>query len=101
MEIVQPTLSAALVVIIYLLLERVVVPLVKGKATNGRNKNGTRVDDRNQQQQLVNEITARRMDKLENELGANRQSIAEVGTAVEVIKAIVERIEERLNDRAR
>lgn len=98
MEILQPSLSAALVVVIYILLDRVVVPLVKGKASNGngRNKNGTVAHRNDQQQQLVNEITNRRMDKLESELGENRQAIADVGTAVAVIKAIVERIEARL-----
>lgn len=94
MEIFQPSLSAALVVVLYLTLDRVVVPLIKGR-TNGRTKNENGAgNDRNQD--LVNQITERRMDRLEGELSENRAAIGDVGTAVEVIKAIVERIEARL-----
>ena len=95
MDVIQPSLSAALVVVIFVLVDRVIVPLVKGKSNNGRHKDSGRDDDRNQQQ-LVNEITARRMDKLENQLSENRAAVGDVGTAIEVIKAIVERIEARL-----
>jgi len=94
MEVIQPTLAASLAVILYVVIEKIVVPLVKGK-TNGRNgKNG----NGDKHQEYINRTIENRLDGHSHQLNEHRNAIAEVGAAIKVVHAIVERIEKRLDE---
>ena len=94
MEVMQPTIAAALVVVIYVLIEKVIVPLLsKGKNNVSNDRNNRRSNG--QHQEYVNTTFEHRLNRIEKQLIEHRDTIGDVGGAVRVIKAIVERIEEK------
>ena len=90
MEVLQPTLAASLVVVLYLMIDKIIVPLVKGKA-NGNGRNAT--DDKHQD--YITRTVEYRLNDHEKRLGSHTDALAEIGAAVQVIKAVVQRIEEK------
>ena len=93
MEIIQPTVEASLVVILYVLIERVVVPLLAKDNTSGRDSTDGNGNKRHQD--YVNRTVEHRLDRLDEQLAEHSATINDVGAKVSVIKAIVERIERR------
>ena len=92
MEVLQPTLAASLVVVLYLMIDKIIVPLVRGKA-NGNGRNNQATDDKHQD--YINRTVEYRLNDHEKRLGGHTDALAEIGAAVQVIKAVVQRIEER------
>ena len=91
-DVIQPTLAASLVVVLYIVIEKVVVPLI----TKGRNDgNGRHDKGGDRHQDYVNNTVDARLNDHSRRLGELNQSLVEIGTAVSVIKAIVQRIEEK------
>ena len=91
-DIIQPTVAASLVVVLYLVIEKVVVPLAKGRHDgDGRNRKGD--DDRHQE--YINNTVDHRLNEHSRRISDLNQSLTEIGTAVSVIEEIVRRIEER------
>ena len=94
MEVMQPTIAASLVVVIYVLIEKVIVPLLsKGKNNVSNDRNNRRSNG--QHQEYVKTTFEHRLNRIEKQLIEHRDTIGDVGGAVRVIKAIVERIEEK------
>jgi len=92
MDIIQPTVAASLVIVLYVLIEKVIVPLAKGKA-NGNGRHRESIDDKHQD--YINRNVEARLNDHSKRLGEHSDALAEIGTAVQVIKAIVLRIEEK------
>ena len=86
MESIESGLAAGLIVILYGLTDKVLIPLItKGR----RNANG-----RSSAQTVINDDHARRIGGIETELSGLRDTIAETRTAVALSEAALRRIEE-------
>lgn len=90
-DMIEPTLAASLVVVLYVMIDKVVVPLI----TKGKNDGNGRHDKGDRHQEYVNNTFDHRLNEHSRRLGELNQSLVEIGTAVSVIEAIVRRIEER------
>ena len=73
-----------LIVIIYGLVDKVIIPIVRGKSANG---NG---------QDFINRQTERRINRIEGEIGEVRTTVAEITRTVDLSQAILTRVEESL-----
>tara|TARA_B100000749_G_C18387675_1_gene448828 strand:+ start:379 stop:636 length:258 start_codon:yes stop_codon:yes gene_type:complete len=71
-----------LIVIIYGLVDKVIIPIVRGKSANG--------------QDFINRQTERRINRIEGEIGEVRTTVAEITRTVDLSQAILTRVEESL-----
>ena len=75
-----------LIVIIYGLVDKVIVPIVRGKSSKDK-PNG---------QDFINRQTERRINRIEGEIGEVRTTVAEITRTVDLSQAILTRVEESL-----
>lgn len=100
MEIVEGGVVASLIVVVYALVDKVIVPLMKAKKNVSLPDKPSLSSDA---QRIINDDHTRRLDDIDGELSRIRDgfedvraSVATIGTHGEVSKAILERIESRL-----
>jgi len=92
MELAQPPLAAGLGVVLFLLIDRVVVPLIKGKNEPTRSTGGN-----GRHQEYVNSNHEQRLDSHARQLNEHRATLNEIGTKTTVIYEILQRVEKQLN----
>jgi len=100
MDIVQPTLSATLVVLIYVLIDKVVVPLISRKDKNGKQLNGysaTYHDGQRKLQEQINAQLLQRLEGIEEELRGFRVANSDIKTTLAVASDNLRRITEILD----
>ena len=83
-EILEHGLLGMCLLVIYGLVDKVIIPIVRGKSENG---NG---------QDFINRQTERRINRIEGEIGEVRTTVAEITRTVDLSQAILTRVEESL-----
>ena len=87
-EILETGAVGAAMVVVYVLVTKVIYPLVKGTGNGNGNGNG--------KQQFVNQQLEHRINRNEKEIREIKTSLAEIRRTVDLSQAILERVEASL-----
>ena len=87
-EILETGAVGAAMVVVYVLVTKVIYPLVKGTGNGNGNGNG--------KQQFVNQQLEHRINRNEKEISEIKTSLAEIRRTVDLSQAILERVEASL-----
>lgn len=93
-NVLESGVTAGLVLVLYTLIDKILVPLIKGRLGNGarnRGGNGERV------QQVINSTFERRIGELEESVSEIGKAIVETRTSLALAEQILERIEGTVN----
>ena len=91
MELLEHGLVPVLLLILYALVDKVIAPLVKRNAPNGREKKPATEDIPVKTYQL--DTVSRRVDRLESDVHEIRTAASEVREKVGIVSALLERVE--------